>query len=131
MASGFNNTPTPNSEYHRHQSWGRTREPKNINGSNQTPVALTVCTNLANATNGVGNCITENQRFLHITTSAASSLVNIWVYTHASGVWAELKTLANVAHTMNASEHKIIEISGIDKVAFNITGTVHAAASTF
>ena len=115
----------------KHTSWGRTRGPKNINGPTQTPVALTDCADLAAAAAGTGVCITENQRFLHITTSEASSLVNIWVYMHASGVWAELKTLAGASHTMGASEHKVIEIDGVDKVAFNITGTVHAAGSTF
>ena len=116
----------------KHTSWGRTRGPKNINGPTQTPVALTDCANLAAAALGTGVCLTENQRFLHITTSdAPAALSNIWVYMHASGVWSELKTLAGASYTMAANEHKIIEIDGIDKVAFNIAGTVHAAASTF
>jgi hypothetical protein len=116
------------SGFHTYQSWGRTRRPKSITGGDSTTV--TDCADLTAAAAGTGVCITENQRFLHIATAAGASLVNVWAYSHAFGVWSELK-IGGATVTAGASEHKIVEISGIDKVAFNITGVVYAACSTF
>ena len=81
--SGFGRT-VDRSERHQHSSWGRTRGPKNITGPNQTPVAVTDCGSLVAAAAGTGVCVTENQRYLHITTAAGASVSNIWAYMHAS-----------------------------------------------
>jgi hypothetical protein len=116
---------------YRGSSWGRTRGPKNITGPNQTPVAVTDCGSLVAAAAGTGVCVTENQRYLHITTAAGASVSNIWAYMHASKQWAELKTLAGAPHAVAEETHQTFEIAGIDKVAFNIDGVVYAAASTF
>lgn len=102
---------------------------------------------------------TENQRFLHLMTSGADgAIVNVWVYAYATGIWTELKrerfdvateteairapagdatdladvrTLDSVALAAGAPQHLIVEIAGIDRVAFNVTNTAYAAASTF
>jgi len=92
---------------------------------------------------------TENQRFLHLTTAGASSVVAVWAYTYATGIWTELKlparevktqggaaaddadTNVEISIALGASTHRVIEISGIDRLAFDITGTVYAATSTF
>ena len=88
---------------------------------------------------------TENQRFLHLITAAASTVVNVWAYTYATGIWSELKlserdikgaTDADDVRiespiALTAATHRVVEIAGIDRLAFNITGTVYAAASTF
>lgn len=97
---------------------------------------------------------TENQRFLHLMTSGANgAIVNVWVYAYATGIWTELKrerfdvatdlagdpaadvadvrTLDSVALAAGAPQHLIVEIAGIDRVAFNVTNTAYAAASTF
>ena len=92
---------------------------------------------------------TENQRFLHLTTAAGASVSAVWAYTYATGIWTELKlparevktqsaedaddadTNVEISIVLGASTHRVIEISGIDRLAFNIDGTVFAATSTF
>ena len=126
----------------KYTSWGRTRQPKNIAGTHNveagTHPAVVTCRNsaadmnthtAADAADGK-HYKTENQRFLHLTTSGGASVTNVWVYTYASGLWAKLM-ISGAAVTLGASEHKVIEISGVDKVAFHLGGTVHAACSTF
>jgi hypothetical protein len=102
---------------------------------------------------------TENQRFLHLMTAGADGAVaNVWAYTYATGIWTELKrerfdvateteasrapagnatdladvrTLDSVALAAGAPQHLIVEVAGIDRLAFNIDNTAYAAMSTF
>jgi hypothetical protein len=92
---------------------------------------------------------TENQRFLHLITASNGAVAKIYAYSYATGIWSELKqtvreiktqsgagaddadTTLEVSVAVGAGSHRIIEIAGIDRLAFNITNTVYAAASTF
>ena len=112
--AGFNNTP-PASEFHTHQSWGRTRSPKNILSNFLAGINESGHTH-ANITDGnfSRECTTENQRFLHITHEAAGGgTLEVWGYMHASGQWgqigADITTAASLIHT-------VVEIAGVDKI---------------
>jgi hypothetical protein len=141
MASGFNNTPTPASEFHRHSSWGRTRQPKNIAGKHGTKVAevgegsvtldLAALNADATADRAARGYTTENQRFLHVTCEAAGAVTNVYVYSHAFDRWSELVDSTGASLTAGNSEHKIFTIAGVDRVAFRLSGNVYAAGSTF
>lgn len=138
--AGFNNEP-PKSEFHRHSSWGRTRQPKNIAGGHGTAVdpvgAGSVALDLAGLNaNGTDErkargYTTENQRYLHVTCEAAAAVTNIYVYSHAFDKWSELVQTNGDSYAVGNSEHKIFTIAGIDKVAFRLSGNVYAAGSTF
>jgi hypothetical protein len=142
---------------HKHNSWGRTRRPKqmseNAPSSKQTAITVTVVTaaNLANdldgSNAGENGYVTENQRFLHVWVnhdSAASKEVEIYAYNYAFGAWAKLflplgnGTTSEVVASNGASgptPHMFVfEITGIDRVAFvsaDAPATVRAACSTF
>jgi len=126
----------------KYTSWGRTRQPKNLNGAAST-AQLTAPdnTNPSGATDGYA---TENQRFLHVSlkSDAAENLtVQIWAYSHAFGTWGILTDIRGNAATVVANAatvHKVLEISGVDRVYFKktvgtFTGADHlyAAGSTF
>ena len=144
--AGFNNKP-PASEFHRHQSWGRTRSPKNIlshhraginaNGDGQT---LTV------GGTATVTCTTENQRFLHVVCSAKSggggagdAKLTVTGLMYAAGnASMALRTVHDKDCEIDAvGGTLLIDISGIDRVVFTATGTdahditFHAACSTF
>ena len=92
---------------------------------------------------------TENQRFLHLITASTGTVVNVWAYSYATGIWAELKQAVREVKTQSGAGdddvdttleesvavgsgiHRVIEIAGIDRLAFKITNTVYAATSTF
>lgn len=140
MASGFNNTP-PASEFHKHSSWGRTRQPKNIAGPHGSTVANRGDNNIVNdladlnadatTDRAARGYATENQRFLHVTCDAGASVSAIYVYSHAFDRWSELVDSTGATLTVAASEHKIFTIAGADRVHFWLTGDVYAAGSTF
>ena len=139
--AGFNNTP-PASEFHRHSSWGRTRQPKNIAGTHGTQTAAPTNVNPAAATDGYS---TENQRFLHVhlkEATAADLTVQVWAYSHAFGTWGVLTDVRGNACTLtanNSSVAQVFEISGVDRVYFKLTAgnfdpaadELFAACSTF
>ena len=133
---------------HNYNSWGRTRRPKNIAGVDGTKIvsvaslaAAKVITDAittdhkSNPASGVYP--TENQRFLHVTTTNAGEVSNIYVYHYASGVWSELVYSGhdqnNASITVPGNTCKIIEIAGADLVAFTLADAtdVYAACSTF
>jgi hypothetical protein len=116
------------SGFHTYSSWGRTRRPKNITGSDGT--AVVDCADLAAAAAGTGVYITQNQRYLHLSAAADGSVSHIWAYSYASNAWAEL-LIGGAIVTLASSKYKIIEIDGIDKVALDIDGSVFAACTTF
>ena len=132
--------------YLKHNSWGRTRRPKNIAGPDGT--AVTDVASLAGAktiTDAVASGVashavpasgvysTENQRFLHLSCISGGSVSNVWVYHYASGVWSELVTSDGSSIAVSAEKCEIVEIAGADLIALNVGGTdkVYAACSTF
>ena len=150
------------SGFHTHSSWGRTRRPKTVSskakglapaGTLETARAVAasavgnLAANLDSATEGQNGYATENQRFLHVTVSAAQNKsVKIYVYNYAIRVWAPLMvndgdgsfsqaTASTVDNgTANLQPQTFIfEIAGADRVAFvsDDAPTVHAACSTF
>jgi hypothetical protein len=129
--SGFSNTP-PANEFRNHTSWGRTRSPKNIisqhrKGTDGTnPLTVT-------ATEFTGDFLTENQRFLHIThTAAAGGTLEVWGYMHASGVWGKIGSSITTSTT---SIHSVVEVFGVDKIKIKAVGenltSLFLACSTF
>ena len=147
MATGFSNTP-PASEFHRHSSWGRTRRPKNIAGPDGTKVtsvaSLAACKVITDAITDVnkakpasGVYSTENQRFLHLTTTNGGEVSEIYVYHYASAVWSQLVYSGhdqnNASITVPGNTCKVIEIAGVDLIAFKLADStdVYAAGSTF
>ena len=133
--------------YLKHNSWGRTRSPKNIAGDPGTAVVLeSDTTNLKSGTTGykLTGYKTENQRFLHVLVTDANDSTNLTVtvfgYCHAFQRWFELPQSfdpvgANAAPTAASievgdsgraataqepsdTEYRVYEIAGIDRVAF-------------
>jgi hypothetical protein len=151
MPSGFNNTPTPASEFHRHSSWGRTRQPKNIAGPHKTMLHNATTTLPTDAPTLVTDGYhTEGQRFLHLVvhndSNTNSHQLTVWGYTHASGKWATLHdtsgNLIQINHVNQALDHHyIFEFGGVDKLYFQDSGGpthvfhntdfIAAAVSTF
>tara|TARA_R110002124_G_scaffold68745_1_gene185609 strand:+ start:772 stop:1191 length:420 start_codon:yes stop_codon:yes gene_type:complete len=132
-------------------SWGRTRRPKNSTKKDRDFItgsqSLTSLYNYrvggtaedSMAPSG-GIYVTENQRYMHLHCSgSASGVDNVFVYMYASNSWSELVTGSAGSVIVGANEHKIVEIYGVDLVAFNtssaagpaITNKNYAAFSTF
>ena len=136
------------------QSWGRTRQLKNIAGPHGREVDVVAVGDLDAVTDGYS---TESQRFLHVLVIDKNNSTNLGVtvygYSHAFGKWFPLKThgvtgavagtavvitapdtaTAEGSQTAAQREMVTVEISGIDRVAF--VGGAHtnifAACSTF
>ena len=84
-----------------YNSWGRTRGPKNIAGANGTAIVVlghgAVPAGIT-AVDGTAGYVTENQRYLHVTvdndgTSAPGRRIEVWMYSHASGIWSWFTTI--------------------------------------
>ena len=137
------------SSIHKYNSWGRTRRPKNITGTDGTKVVgttigaltlLDIPNNASRATAANGVYKTENQRFLHVHCSGSSSgLDNVYTYLYASQQWSEYKThtigtATSASVSVDSNNHVVFEIYGADLIAFN-TGSnsdgCFAAFSTF
>ena len=78
-----------------HNSWGRTRSPKNLAGENGTAVTLSTASELLGKTASTTGYATENQRFLHVLVedehaSGAPGTIKIYGYCHAFLRWFEL-----------------------------------------
>jgi len=125
---------------HRYNSWGRTRQPKNLAGKHGAEV-VTSTSNPSAVTDGYA---TENQRYLHLLldtdTSGNTRTVTVFGWYHAFGVWVPLEDTAGTQVTIsaaNAQAHKIYEIAGVDRVYFKIDNALaandemFAAGSTF
>ena len=125
---------------HRYNSWGRTRQPKNLAGSHGVEVA----TSTATPSGVTAGYATENQRYLHLLldtdTSGDTRTVTVFGWYHAFGVWVPLVDTSGTAVTIaaaNAQTHKIYEIAGVDRVYFKIDSSLNAndemfaAGSTF
>ena len=131
---------------HRHNSWGRTRSPKNIAGDPGTAVTLSSASDLLGVTATTTGYATENQRYLHVLTEdndgGAPGTIKVYGYTHAFQRWFELPQSFNQVGTNSAPtavtipapadtghanaaditpderEYRTYEILGIDRVAF-------------
>ena len=133
---------------HRHNSWGRTRSPKNIAGDPGTAVALEANTNNLRSSNSYYKTVgyaTENQRFLHLLVTDANGSgspgnINVFGYCHAFEKWFEIPqsfdpvgansaptatqvSAANSGRAESAQvpsdrEYRVYEIVGVDRVAF-------------
>ena len=135
----------------RNTSWGRTRGPKNLAGSQGAAVvvlghaALPVTTGISTGTaarDGTTGYATENQRYLFLTVDpsgndAPDQDIELWFYMHATGIWSYSQTVNCDAITVPTTYK--IEISGVDRVAFvrdaggwgDAPDAVYAACSTF
>ena len=144
---------------HRYESWGRTRRPKNLNGATSTAAVAVHADDGTAPTLVTHGYSTENQRYLHLTVSAAgaSSALTVYVWHHAFGKWsiltAPVGAPANVGGDMAARSVDnayvdveitgntvrktfLFDINGADRVAFVANNnthafTVYAACSTF
>jgi hypothetical protein len=128
-----------------HNSWGRTRGPKNLTGTQGGAIVVLAHDAVPSgitATDGSGGYVTENQRYLHVVVDNAGTDdpaqdIEVWVYSHASGIWSFFNNINCDAITQNTTFK--IEIYGVDRVAFvRDTGdwddaptAVYAACSTF
>ena len=131
----------------KHNSWGRTRRPKNIAGPDGTAVTL----ESAPTTSATAGYRTENQRFLHLWVDASGGTDSLLIYAfnYATAKWARLMVPVNGAATTfdtayvaaeiegsTTEQYFIIDIAGADRLAFvrdgsDDTFTVYAACSTF
>ena len=130
----------------RHQSWGRTRGPKNLAGAPGTAVVLSAAADLLGITATTTGYSTENQRYLHVLTedndAGTPGTIKVYGYCHAFLRWFELPqshvpvgtNAAPTAVTIVAPtdsghadaalltpderEYRTYEILGIDRVAF-------------
>ena len=139
------------SGFHTHRSWGRTRGPKSLSGTQGGEVDVVLVGTLDAVTDGYA---TENQRFLHVLVTdknvGTSLTVTLYGYNHAFQKWAPLTKIGDASTALtvtapdtgtaegsqDASDRELVtfEIAGVDRVAFvGTTGHVrcYAAASTF
>ena len=117
MPTGFNNIEGAQSAAFRSAtSWGRTRQPKNVTGTQNGAVTLNTEYN------------TENQRFLLVYNSQQLTGGDIQVWSHALQHWVSAHTGNLAAATMH-----VIEIAGHDRVKVtNLRGgVVKLACTTF
>jgi hypothetical protein len=80
-----------------HNSWGRTRSPKNLTGTQGGKVALSTAANLLGITATSTGYATENQRYLHVLIEETNDgsdtnapVTTIYGYCHAFQRWFEL-----------------------------------------
>lgn len=129
---GFNNTPNAG-EYRRYSSWGRTRSPKNIisDASRKGDASGNGVTVIAGEESA--GYITQNQRYLHITHTAAAAggTIQVWGRMKASNVWAKI---GSAITTSDTAIHSIVETQGVDEVKVSAAVknvTLFLACSTF
>ena len=117
---------------HKYTSWGRTRQPKNLAGPHGTEAA-TATSNPSLATDGYA---TENQRSLHLyfkESQSTARTITVYGYIHAIGEWFVLHDSSGTDVTIaanNTTVYKVgaeaFDISGIDRLFFKASGTLHA-----
>jgi hypothetical protein len=136
-----------------HNSWGRTRSPKNLAGANGTAVdALANINTLKGITASTAGYLTENQRYLHLLVEETNDggntnadAVSVFGYCHAFQRWFNLAESHYTAvdndapdalsidppnssttpanHVPASREYRIYEIVGVDRVAFVATNS--------
>ena len=135
-----------NTATYNHRSWGRTRSPKNLAGTQGGKVTLSSASDLLGITATDTGYETENQRYLHVLTednhAGSPGTIKVYGYCHAFLRWFELpqsftQVGANSAPTAvtipapadsghadaalltpDEREYRTYEILGIDRVAF-------------
>jgi len=135
-----------------HRSWGRTRSPKNLTGTQGAAVTLTSAADLLGITASTTGYATENQRYLHVLAEdndgGTVATIKVYGYCHAFLRWFELPqshvpvgtnaapTAATIVAptdsghadaallTPDEREYRTYEILGIDRVAF-VGSTAH------
>ena len=131
MATGFNNTP-PVSEYRKYNTWGRTRQPKNVAGSHTAGVAILDNNTDFAALASTAGYATEGQRYLHLYAPAChaddnDNTITVWGYVHAFGAWFILKNsaAANVTIQLKSANAvstytggNTVDVLGVDRIAF-------------
>jgi hypothetical protein len=131
----------------KNTSWGRTRRPKSVHGASGTAQAASSTNAPSNnaADNSDQGYSTENQRFLHMLLDTDASgddrTVTVYGYTYASNRWSTMRDVRGNPISLqcdNTSIYQIFEISGVDRVYFQINGDgldardfFYAAFSTF
>jgi hypothetical protein len=123
------------SGFHTHSSWGRTRSPKNILSVHRAGIDAAGATHASIADAVFSSvCVTENQRFLHITHEAAGAgTLEVWGYMHASGQWGKIGATITTAASLI---HSVVEIAGVDQIKIKNTNAnaitkLWLACSTF
>ena len=131
---------------HKYSSWGRTRRPKNITGTDGTSAtlksiseltALDIANTESNASPSNGVYKTENQRYMHIHCSGSGNDVdNVYCYLYATQQWSELQHVnpANGSRSSvvcGANQYVVVDINGADLVAVTGSGNPKLAFSTF
>ena len=130
-----------------HNSWGRTRSPKNLTGTQGAAVTRSSAGDLLGITASTTGYATENQRYLHVLTEdnhsgGAPGTITVYGYCHAFLRWFEIpqshvpigtNSAPNPATivaptdsghadaallTPDEKEYRTYEILGIDRVAF-------------
>jgi len=94
---------------HRHDSWGRTRSPKNIAGPHGTEIVVLANTDsLKGITATSAGYATQNQRYLHVLIEETNSgsdtdadAVAIYGYCHAFQRWFEIPESEAAGHGQN------------------------------
>ncbi len=144
--------------YLKHNSWGRTRSPKNLAGTQGgTVTPVETLNDLRGVTSAIGDqgYATENQRYLHVLLEDSNEddgeAITVYGYCHAFLRWFPLTTtiggstevsitsedanLAIAVQTPDKRQYRCYEIAGIDRVAFYCADAsevnIFAACSTF
>ena len=118
---------------HKHNSWGRTRCPKNIAGPHGTEiVALVNTTPLKGITGSTEGYSTENQRYLHVlieeTTDGGdedADAISIYGYCHAFKRWFEIPESEAAGHGQNT----VSALASIDPPNSSTVPAVHVPAA--
>jgi len=84
-----------------HNSWGRTRSPKNLAGAVGTAITLSSAANLLGKTATSTGYATENQRYLHVLTEdnngGSPGTIKVYGYCHAFLRWFELSAVQELS----------------------------------
>ena len=130
---------------HRYNSYGRTRQPKNLMNGKHAQEAATSTSDPSAATDGMS---TENQRYLHLyfenseSGAGKNKSIEVFGYIHAFGQWFVLYDTAGTqvkfTDINGASSYKVHEIAGVDRIYLKTSGAaivtadkIYAAGSTF
>jgi hypothetical protein len=140
------------SGFHTYSSWGRTRSPKNILSPFRAGISALGAPKVITHGGLSADCVTENQRFLHITVDSNTSageltifgLYNAAATYNADGSvntfreFAITKDIHGAAFTLNVQGASVIvPIAGADQIRFKVTSgaedtvSFYAACSTF
>ena len=118
---------------HKHNSWGRTRSPKNIAGPHGTEIIVLANTNtLKGITATTAGYNTENQRYLHVLveetndgTDTDADAVSIYGYCHAFQRWFEIPETEAGGQGQNARN----AVTAIDPTDSSTTPANHVPGS--